>query len=362
MDSSITLERLAGHLQLAYCGNSNLSIERPDDLSSVEDSYPANRIIFYEKPPVKKKIGIESSAFLLPDSFSSEASAQGISALLAPQDSMREAFARLLNFFKPPIVTDFLPSDNPKYALARVDARAEIAEDAVILPGAVVMAYARIASGCVIHANAVISNHVVIKQNTIVYPNATIYHYCQIGEHNIIHSSAVIGADGFGFSDLPTGKRIKIPQIGNVILSDFVEVGASSTIDRATIGSTLVGAYTKIDNQVQIGHNCKVGKYVYIAGNVGIAGSVTIEDAVVLAGNVGVADHVKIAAKTIVLGMSGIPSDLENESGKKIYFGIPVRPVTEMHRINNALGKLPELLRRTKKIESRLDNGQQTQQ
>lgn len=349
MKYEITLKQLAQHLGLSFQGNAGLKITGIEDIAQVQEKYPANKIMFHESPHVKTKEGIDSCAFLLSKNTQSE----NVSALLANPNEIRLAFASLLKFFQPPIVTDFLASDNPKYALAYVDARAEVAQDAIVLPGAVVMAYARIESNCIIHSNAVISNHALIKKNTIVYNNAVIYHHCQIGANNIVHSGAIIGADGFGFADLPDGKRIKIPQIGNVVLHDHVEVGASSTIDRATIGSTTVGAFTKIDNQVHIAHNCKIGSYVYLAGNVAIAGSSILEDGVVLAGSVSVADHVRIGKGSIALGMTGIPHDLgiEETKDKKIYLGIPARPAKEAHRIHHALGDLPKLVRQARREE-----------
>lgn len=355
MQNEITLEQLAKRLKLSFIGDANLKITGVEDLAQITDSYPANKIIFYEQPPIKIKEGIHSCAFLLP-----QGSTKDVSALLATPHEIRAAFASLLKFFQPPIVTDFIPSDNPKYPLAHVDARAEVAENATVLPGATVMAYAHVDANCVIHPNAVVSNHAVIKKNTIVYSNAVIYHYCKIGEDNIIHSGAIIGADGFGFFDLSDGRRIKIPQIGNVILGNHVEVGASSTIDRATIGSTTVGSFTKIDNQVHIAHNCQIGSYVYLAGNVAIAGSSILEDGVFLAGSVSVADHVRIGKGSIALGMTGIPHDLglEETKGKKIYLGIPARPAKEAHRIHHALGELPKLVKqaRREKTNKRITN------
>lgn len=343
---SATLHELAQALSLPYSGNPDLRLHGVSDLKLANTCYDAAKIYFNEHANLPEKDGLQTCAFLLADTWQNK---EGISALLSPAANLRENFAKLLQFFEPAWEKDFVASDDPRFSHAHVDARAEIANDVVLFPGAVVLAYAKISAGCSIYPNVSIGQHVEIAENSIIYANTSVYAGCKIGKSCILHSASVIGADGFGFHDLKDGHRIKIPQIGNVVLKDFVEVGASSTIDRATIGSTIVEEYTKIDNQVQIGHNCNIGKYVYLAGNVGIAGSVTLEDGVVLAGNVGVADHVHIEKGSVVLGMSGVPSDLKSGKGRKIYFGIPVRPATEMHRIHHALGALPQLVKQFKK-------------
>jgi len=220
-----------------------------------------------------------------------------------------------------------------------------------VMPGAVILDGAQIGADCVIHPNAVIEQNVIIGARTIIHPNVVIKYNCVLGTDCIIHSCTVIGADGFGFYD-KDGVRYKIPQIGNVVIGNFVETGASVTIDRAAIESTLIGDYTKFDDQVHIGHNCQVGKYVYIAGNTVLAGSVILEDNVIMGGQSALPSRIRIAKGTIIMGFTGVNQDTEPGG---IYFGIPARPVREMHKINGSLEYLPELLKRVRAIEEKLE-------
>ncbi|MEK7384552.1 MAG: UDP-3-O-(3-hydroxymyristoyl)glucosamine N-acyltransferase, partial [Elusimicrobiota bacterium] len=138
-------------------------------------------------------------------------------------------------------------------------------------------------------------------------------------------------------------------QIGNVVIGDDVEIGASCTIDRATIESTSIGAFTKIDDQVHIGHNCRLGRFLYIAGNTGLAGSVTAEDGVMISGMVSIKDHLHLAKGSIVMGMSGLAQDTEPGQA---YFGTPARPAREAHKMNSALAKLPGLLAKLRHLDT----------
>lgn len=227
---------------------------------------------------------------------------------------------------------------------------AKIDPTATVMPGAVVMEGAEIGARAVIWPGAVIETRAKIGEDTVIRSNAVIGYDCVIGKRGLIHSATAIGADGFGFYDKP-GERHKIPHIGNVILADDVEIGASNTIDRATIESTTVGRHTKTDDQVHIGHNCTVGAWIYIVGNTAIGGSVTLGDGVMLSGNVIVKDHLKIAPGTIVMGASAVAQDT---APKDMLFGTPARPAKEMHRINASLGKLPELIAKVKELEGKL--------
>jgi UDP-3-O-[3-hydroxymyristoyl] glucosamine N-acyltransferase len=165
-----------------------------------------------------------------------------------------------------------------------------------------------------------------------------------------VHAGAVIGADGFGYTPGPDGHR-KIPQVGSVRVEDDVEIGANTTIDRATVGDTVIGRGTKIDNLVQIAHNVRIGEHSIVVAQAGISGSSILGRPVVLAGQVGVADHVTIGDGVIVGAQSGVGADLE--AGQK-YLGTPARALMEAKRVYIAEGRLPELLRRVRDLERRL--------
>ncbi len=227
---------------------------------------------------------------------------------------------------------------------------AKIDPTATVMAGAVVMEGAEIGARAVIWPGAVIEPRAKVGEDAVIRSNVVIGYDCVIGKRCLIHSATAIGADGFGFYDRP-GERHKIPHIGNVELADDVEIGASNTIDRATIETTTVGRHTKTDDQVHIGHNCRVGAWIYIVGNTAIGGSVVLGDGVMLSGNVIVKDHLKIAPGTIVMGASAVAQDT---APKDMLFGTPARPAKEMHRINASLGKLPELIAKVKELESKL--------
>lgn len=265
-------------------------------------------------------------------------------ALVVSGDARLAFFKALAHFDRAPA---FAPGVGPR---AIVDPSARIDPTASVLDGAVVMARAVVGPACVIYPGAVIEPGASIGAGTVIRSNVVIGHECVIGKRCLIHSATVIGADGFGFYDRP-GARHKVPHIGNVVIADDVELGASCTVDRAAIESTTIGQFTKIDDQVHIAHNCRVGRFVYIAGNSGLAGSVVVEDGVMISGMVSVKDHLRIAAGSIVMGMSGVAQDTEP---KQHYFGTPARNAREMHKMNAALAKLPELLVKFRALEAKL--------
>jgi UDP-3-O-[3-hydroxymyristoyl] glucosamine N-acyltransferase len=266
------------------------------------------------------------------------------------------AAALLLFENAPPTTKPALRTPNPRLALARaiavlhpsrrpapgVDPRAAVAGDVRMGEGTAVGAYALIGEGCalgssvVIGEEAVVGRRVMIGDETIIYPHVVVYDGTLIGRRVIIHAGAVIGSDGFGYAE-DGPRRVKIPHVGMVVIDDDVEIGANTTIDRATIGETRIGAGTKIDNLVQIGHNVRVGRNVVIVAQTGISGSVTIGDGAVLAGQVGVADHVAIGAGAQVLGRSMVTKDIPPGT---VVSGTPARTHREEMKQQAALRRL----------------------
>lgn len=214
-----------------------------------------------------------------------------------------------------------------------------LAPDVLVGNNVVIGANCQIGSHTIIGANCVIGDNCILGQDCYLYPNVNIYDDSVLEDRVILHAGVVIGSDGFGYL-LQEGTQIKIPQVGNVIIHADVEIGSNTTIDRATIGSTIIGEGTKIDNLVQIGHNCIIGKHSILCSQVGLAGSTTIGDYVYLAGQVGVAGHLSIGDKAMVGAQSGVSHDLE-PGGR--YFGYPARDVNLMKRILAAEKNLPEM-------------------
>ncbi len=225
---------------------------------------------------------------------------------------------------------------------ARLGNGVSLDEHAVIGAGAV------IGNGAWIGANAVIGDGVRIGEDTRVFPNATVYSGSVLGARVRIHAGAVIGSDGFGYV-FRDGEHVKIPHVGRCIIGDDVEIGANTTVDRGSIGDTVVGAGTKIDNLVQIGHNVRVGRLCLIISQVGISGSAHIEDGCVLGGQAGIGGHLTIGAGARIGAQAGVFGDVP--AGES-WSGYPARPHRESLRATGALLKLPSLLKR---IEQLLD-------
>lgn len=207
-----------------------------------------------------------------------------------------------------------------------------------------------IGNGSVILNGAYIGNNVVIGDNCRIHPNVVIYDDSVLGDNVIIHAGSVIGADGFGYKNRKE-QHIKVPHVGNVVLGDNVEVGSNTCIDRGACGSTTIGAGTKIDNNVQIGHNNIIGKNVIVCGQTGISGSCVIEDNAILAGSSGIADHVTIGHHAVIMARSGISNDVKPMTQ---VFGSPAKDRKVAWKELAALGKLPDLLKQVKLMEKRL--------
>jgi UDP-3-O-[3-hydroxymyristoyl] glucosamine N-acyltransferase len=224
---------------------------------------------------------------------------------------------------------------------AIIDPTVKFDGEVAIGPNVVIKANCTLGKGVRIAEACSIGSNTEIGAGTRLYANVSVYDDTVIGRKCIIHSGCVIGADGFGFI-LIGGKQEKIPQVGNVRIGDEVEIGANTTIDRATLGSTVIGKGTKIDNLVQIGHNCTIGEHSILCAQVGLAGSTTVGDYVYLAGQVGAAGHIKIGNRVMVGAQSGLTTDIP-EAAK--YFGSPAVDAGIMKRIIVAQRHLPEIYR-----------------
>lgn len=200
---------------------------------------------------------------------------------------------------------------------------------------------ASIGEGTVIQPGVVIGNHVKIGKDCLIHPNVTIYDYCEIGDRVVIQANAVIGGDAYYFKKRESGFE-KMLSCGRVILEDDVEIGVACTIDKGVSGDTIIGAGTKFDNQVHIGHDTVVGKNCLFAAQVGVAGVTTIEDDVILWGQVGVSKDLTIGKGAIVLAKSGVDKSLK---GGKIYFGAPVSEAREKWKEMAYMKRLPEIIK-----------------
>jgi UDP-3-O-[3-hydroxymyristoyl] glucosamine N-acyltransferase len=216
---------------------------------------------------------------------------------------------------------------------------------------AVVKEGAAIGDRSVVDAGAVVGERVAIGADSFIHSNATLYRDIRLGNRVIVHSGTVVGSDGFGY--VQEGRtRVKVPQVGTVVIEDDVEIGANVAIDRSTLGATIIRRGTKIDNLVQIAHNVVIGEDTVICGLVGVSGSVTIGDNVTIAGQVGMADHISIGSNTTVGAQSGVSKSLD---GGQYYLGSPAVPIGLASRQYAVWANLPELSKRVRELEKRLE-------
>lgn len=200
-----------------------------------------------------------------------------------------------------------------------------------------------------IYPNCYIGDNVTIANNTILFANVSVYVNCEIGSDTIIHSGSVIGCDGFGHAPLPDGSYAKIPQIGNVIVGNYVEIGSNCTIDRATMGSTVICDGVKLDNLIQVAHNVVIGENTVIAAQTGISGSTKLGERCVIGGQVGFVGHISVANGTQIGAQSGIMKTIKTEN--QAFLGSPIKPVKDEIKSQVLIRKLPEIYQDIQEIK-----------
>lgn len=226
-----------------------------------------------------------------------------------------------------------------------------VPDDAYIGAFAYVGERASLGAGVQIHPQAYVGPGVSVGEGTIVYPGAKIYHGCRIGARCIIHAGAVIGADGFGFAPNPDGTYSKIPQLGRVEIADDVEIGANTTIDRATMGHTAVGRGTKLDNLIQVAHNVEIGENTVMASQVGIAGSTKVGSNCMVGGQVGMAGHIRIGDRVNIGAQSGLHTNIADD---RTIMGTPAADARQWFRQMAYLGRIAELFSRVNALEKEM--------
>lgn len=257
------------------------------------------------------------------------------------------AFARVLNAFHP-----------RKHPQPRVDPGASIGENGRLGKDVSISARVVIGDNVIVGDQAVLCPGVVVGENcrigdrTVLHPNVILYADTQLGKDVILHAGVVVGADGFGYTPDEKGRHYKINQVGRVVIEDHVEVGANSCIDRAAMGITLIKEGTKIDNLVQIAHNCTIGEHSILVAQVGISGSCKLGHHVVVLGQAGVVDHVTIGNQVTIAAKSGINRDVED---KEVHSGFPNVPLSIWKKYVITLPKLPGIARKVKELETRLN-------
>jgi len=292
----------------------------------------------------------EASAILVSRSFSHlEVKAPGTLAFIKVDDPY-VAFLQVLRRLTPSID----PFGKGIHATAVVSSTATLGKNVdlgayvVVADGAHIGDNTRIGEGCIIGAKS------EIGRDCRLFPNVTVYHQCRLGNRVSVHSGTVIGSDGFGFAPKSDGTYEKIPQLGIVVIEDDVEIGSNCSIDRATMGETLIKKGVKLDNLIQVAHNVVIGENTVIAAQTGISGSTKLGKNMMVAGQVGFAGHIEIADRTVIMAQSGIPKSIREEG--KTFFGYPAKERGKAIRIEALLRSLPDLAREVQSLKQQMES------
>lgn len=264
---------------------------------------------------------------------------------LEVNDPNKAFFTILIKYFSPNFKLNGIDESSQIHPSAKIGKNVGIGKNVVIDNDCI------IGDDVTIYHNTVLMRDVKIGNNTLIFPNVSIREECEIGSNVIIHSGTVIGSDGFGYVPGENGAYIKVPQIGNVVIEDDVEIGSNVSIDRAALGSTIIRRGVKIDNLVQVAHNVVVGEHTALSGQTGIAGSTVIGKHCIFAGQVGVAGHLTIADNVIVAAQSGVSKSLTKAG---TYFGYPAKDRREALRIEGHLRNLSSYAERIKELEKKI--------
>jgi UDP-3-O-[3-hydroxymyristoyl] glucosamine N-acyltransferase len=312
-------------------------------VASLSDACSGDLSFVAEARHAQAAAASQAGALLVPD----ESLASGRPAVVVA--SPAAALAVWLSSFRPP------PRPRPGVASgARVHRTAKLGRGVAVAAGATVCAGARVGARTAISPGAYVGDGASIGEDCILGPNAVVADRCVLGDRCILHAGAVVGSDGFGYVPDGEGHR-KVPQVGIARLEDDVEIGANSTVDRATLGETVVGRGTKIDNLVQVGHNVRIGEHSLLCGQAGIGGSSTLGRRVTLAGQVGVSDHVSIGDGAVLTGQAGIARRGRVPAGA-VLSGMPALPHREFLRRAALVGRLESALERLTALERKLGN------
>ncbi len=259
------------------------------------------------------------------------------------------AFATLLSKYQELVTQQLTGIQEPSY----IAKTAQIGDDVFIGAFSYIGEHVQVGKQVKIFPGVVLGNNVRIGDHCILHAGVKIYHDCVIADHVVIHAGTVIGSDGFGFAPQPDGTFKKVPQIGNVVVESYVEIGANTTIDRATMGSTIIRKGAKLDNLVQIAHNVEVGCNTVIAAQTGVSGSTKIGKSVMIGGQTGIAGHITIADGSKINGQSGITKTVKEPN--RTLTGTPADDFTRSLRAQAHLRNLPDLEKRVKELEKMVE-------
>lgn len=335
-----TANQIASIVNGIVVGDGNVAV---NTFAKIEEGHNG-AISFLANPKYNHYIyETKSSIVLVKSDFEPE---KEVSATLIKVEDPYATLAMLLDMVSKLMNPQPVGIEQPSYISQGIS----IPEEAYIGAFSYIGSNVTLGKGVKIYPNAYIGNNVTIGEGSIIYAGAKIYHGCIVGNNCIIHAGAVIGADGFGFAPTEQGYN-KIPQIGNVIIEDNVEIGANTTIDRATMGCTRIKKGVKLDNLIQIAHNVEVGENTVMAAQAGVAGSAKVGQWCMVGGQVGVAGHITIGDQVSIGAQSGIPSNVK--SGSKL-MGYPATEAKDFMRQAVYIKNLGNLNNRVKELEKKI--------
>jgi len=338
-----TAATIAGFLNGEIVGDPDIKV---NTIAKIEEGHPG-ALSFLANPKYEHYIyDTGSSVVLVNKSFVPSAK---IAATLIRVENSYEAFASLLR-----LVDQARPRKKGIHTTAVIEPTAKIGSEVFIGPYAYIGENCVIGDGCSIYPQVYIGDNTRLGKNCTLNPGVKIYHDCLLGEGCIIHAGSVIGSDGFGFAPQSDNEYMKIPQLGNVILEDNVEIGANVTIDRATMGSTIIHKGVKLDNLIQIGHNVEIGENSVMAAQTGISGSTKVGKNCMFGGQVGLAGHIKIANGTKIGAQGGILGNIKEEN--TVIIGSPAIEIRQFMKCSVIFKKLPEMKVKIDSLEKEVES------
>jgi len=323
-------------------GNPDVEV---NDVTKIEEGRPGT-LSFLANPKYEKYIYESlSSIVIVNNDFEPR---QKVKATLIRVENAYESFADLLTMYE-----QSKPKKHGISSQTSIDDSAQLGDNLYIGDFSVISPGAKIGNDVMIYPQVFIGENVTIGDGSIIYPGVKVYHNCTVGKECVIHGGAVIGADGFGFAPNSENDYKKIPQIGTVILEDHVEIGSNTTIDRATMGSTIIRKGVKLDNLIMIAHNVEIGENTVIAAQSGISGSTKIGKDCLLGGQVGLIGHLKIADGVKIAAQSGVQKDIKVEG--EIVQGSPTFGFTHYQKSYLLFKKLPDMRKEINQLEREIE-------
>ncbi len=335
-------EQIAGILNGEVFGNIDVTVK---GLSKIEEG-SIGTLSFLSNPKYEEYIYSTGASICIVNKTFVPIKEIPSTLTLIKVDDAYSCFAKLLEFY------DQMRKKEPK-----IESPSFISDSAIIGSDLYLGAFsyisdnAKIGNNVTIYPNVYIGENVKIGDNCILHPGSTVYFDCILGNNCIIHAGTIIGADGFGFAPNENGEFQKIPQIGNVLIEDDVEIGSNCTIDRATMGSTVIRKGVKLDNLIQVAHNVEIGRNTVMASQVGVAGSTKIGENVMIGGQAGISGHIHIADGTKIVAQSGIPNTVRKAD---TLMGSPGISLEDFKKSYFGFRKLPQILKRLQDLENKL--------